>query len=227
MGRYQATKCLCWDIWEKSAGRQAGIVEKMLVIGLTGNFGSGKTTVAKMLSEHGAMVINADELGHELFQSDDPIYHQVVAAFGTSILKPDGEIDRQKLGALVFDDATLLARLNQITHPRICEMAKRRIEEYRRAGVKVVVLEAALLIEADWTCLVDEVWVTTAPETTIVKRLRKSRGLSEQQILTRLRSQMPQEKKARLADVVIDTDRSMEELRTKVAELWRSLSSSP
>lgn len=195
----------------------------MLVIGLTGNFGTGKTTVSQMLAELGAVVINADELGHELYQPDSPVYREVVAAFGEDILKSDGEIDRQRLGQIVFNDAPALARLNQITHPRIYEIARQKIEEYRRSGVKVVVLEAALLIEAGWTPLVDQIWVTTAPEATIVKRLTSSRGLTEQQILTRLRSQMPQEEKAKLAHVVINTDCPMDELKSKVTELWRNL----
>lgn len=198
----------------------------MLVIGVTGNFGTGKTTVSQMLAELGAVVINADELGHELYQPNSPAYREVIAAFGKSILKPDGEIDRQKLGQLVFVDSAALTRLNQITHPRIYEIAKQKIEEYRERGVKVVALEAALLLEAGWKPLVDQVWVTTAPEATIVKRLKSTRGLSEQQILTRLHSQMPQEEKTKMADVVINTDCSMADLTTKVAELWHNLPSS-
>jgi len=198
-------------------------VRVMLVIGITGNFGTGKTTVSQMLAELGAVLINADELGHELYQPNSPAYREVVAAFGKSILKPDGEIDRHKLGQLVFDDATALTRLNQITHPRIYKIVQQKIEEYRQHGVKVVALEAALLIEAGWTPLVNQVWVTTAPEATIIKRLKSSRGLTEEQIQTRLRSQMPQEEKAKQADVVINTDCPMDELKAKVAELWHSL----
>jgi dephospho-CoA kinase len=196
----------------------------MLVIGITGNLGTGKTTVAQMLVEFGAVAINADELGHELLQPDDQAYREIVAAFGKSILSPNGEIDRSKLGKLVFDDSAALARLNQITHPRIYEIAEQKIEEQRQAGTRVVVFEAALLIEAGWTTLVDQTWVTVAPEATIVKRLKSSRGLSEEQILARLHTQMPQEEKAKQADVVIDTDCSMDELRARVTELWRRLS---
>jgi dephospho-CoA kinase len=195
----------------------------MLVIGITGNFGTGKTTVSQMLAELGAVLINADELGHEVLQPDTQAYKEVLAAFGKSILKPNDEVDRNKLGKLVFDDNTALARLNQITHPRIYEIAKQRIEEYRQAGTRVVVFEAALLIEAGWMSLVDQLWVTTAPESTIVKRLKSSRGLSEKQVLARLHTQMPQEEKAKQADAVIDTDCSMDELRARVTELWRRL----
>jgi dephospho-CoA kinase len=198
----------------------------MLIIGVTGNFGTGKTTVSQMLAELGAVLINADELGHELYQPNSSAYREVVTAFGKSILKPDGKIDRHKLGQLVFDDATALTRLNQITHPRIYEIVRQKIEECRQGGVKVVALEAALLIEAGWTPLVNQVWVTTAPEATIIKRLKSARDLTEEQIQTRLHSQMPQAEKARQADVVINTDCPLDNLRTKVAELWHNLPSS-
>jgi dephospho-CoA kinase len=199
----------------------------MLVIGLTGNFGTGKTTVSQMLAELGATIIDADKLGHELLQPDTETYGEIVAALGNTILKPNGEIDRNKLGKLVFADAAALSKLNRIIHPRIYELAKQRIEEFRKSDAKVIVLEATLLIEeADWTPLVDlvdQVWATTAPEATIVKRLKSQRGLKEEQILARLQAQMSPEEKAKRADVVIDTDCHLDELRTKVTDLWHNL----
>jgi dephospho-CoA kinase len=196
----------------------------MFVIGLTGNFGTGKTTVSQILAELGAVIIDADKLGHELLQPDAETYAEIVAAFGKSILKPNGEIDRNKLGKLVFADATALNRLNRILHPMISDITKRKVEECRRAGTQILVLEAALLIEADGLKdLVDQVWVTTAPEATIVRRLKSQRGLEEEQILARLQAQMPSEEKAKRADVVINTDCSLHELRKKVTELWHNL----
>jgi dephospho-CoA kinase len=196
----------------------------MLVIGLTGNLGTGKTTVSQMLAKLGATIIDADKLGHELLQPGTETHGEILAAFGRSILKPNGEIDRNKLGKLVFADAKALNKLNQIIHPRISEMVKQKIEEYRKADIQIVVLEAALLIEADGLKhLVDQVWATTAPEATIARRLKSERGLKEEQVLARLRTQMPQEEKAKQADVVIDTDCSLDELRTRVTELWHNL----
>jgi dephospho-CoA kinase len=195
----------------------------MLVIGVTGNLGTGKTTVSQMLVELGARHIEADEVGHELLQHDKMARRQIVAAFGKSILNASGEIDREKLARLVFDDKAALARLNRITHPRILRLVKRKIEEYHKASAGVVVVEAALLIEAGWRSQVDQLWVTTAPEGTIVARLMKSRGMTEEQILDRLRAQMPQEEKARQADVVINTDCPIGELKARVKELWQRL----
>jgi dephospho-CoA kinase len=196
----------------------------MFVIGLTGNFGTGKTTVSQILAELGAVIIDADKLGHELLQPDTDTYREIVTAFGKSILKPNGEIDRNKLGKLVFADAVALSRLNRILHPRIYEIAKRKIEEYRRADTQIVVIEAALLIEGGGLIsLVDQVWVTTTPEATIVRRLKSQRKLKEEQVLARLQAQMPAEEKAKRADVVIDTDCSLKELRTRVTKLWHNL----
>jgi len=195
----------------------------MKVIGLTGGIGSGKSTVSQFLEELGAVIIDADKVGHEAFKPDTEAWREVVAAFGTEIVKPGGEIDRNKLGEIVFANPEALAQLNKIMHPRIYALVKALIEEYRRQGVKVVVLEAPLLLEAGWTSLADEVWVTVAPESTVLKRLKKKLRLSEPESLARIRSQLSSKEKIKHADVVIDTDCSLDELRAKVKELWYKL----
>jgi dephospho-CoA kinase len=195
----------------------------MKVIGLTGGIGSGKSTVAGFMAELGAVVIDADKVGHEAFKPDTELWREVVAAFGTEVLKSNGEIDRNKLGQIVFGNPKLLSRLNQIMHPRIYDMVKFQTEEYQRQGVDVLVLEAPLLLEAGWTSLVDEVWVTVAPESTVLRRLKEKEGLSQQQSLARIRSQLPSEERVKHADVVIDTDCRLDELKAKVKELWRKL----
>jgi len=198
----------------------------MKVIGLTGGIGSGKSTVSQFLAELGAVIIDADKVGHEVFKPNTEVWHEVVAVFGKQIIAANGTINRKKLGAIVFGNSEAQAQLNQIMHPRIHDMVKTQLEEYRRQGVVVVVLEAPLLLEAGWTPLVDEVWVTVVSEATVLKRLRERTGLSERESLARIRSQLPTEKRVRHADVVIDTDCALAELKAKIRELWQRLQAS-
>jgi dephospho-CoA kinase len=108
-------------------------------------------------------------------------------------------------------------------HPKMGDMMKAQIDEYRRQGVAVVVLEAAILIEANWTPLVDEVWVTTAPESVVLERLKKQRGLAEEQTLARIRSQLSSEERLKHADVVITNEGNLEEVKARVKELWSKI----
>jgi dephospho-CoA kinase len=193
------------------------------VIGLTGGIGSGKSLVSEFLAELGAVIIDADKVGHEAFKPNTEIWREVVATFGQEVLKPDGEIDRSKLGAKVFGKPESLARLNQIMHPRMYDIVKARLEQYRQQGVEVVVLEAPLLLEAGWTPLVDEVWVIVASEATVLRRLRERGRLSEPESLARIRSQTSNEERAKHADVVINNEGSLDELRDRVKGLWQGL----
>jgi dephospho-CoA kinase len=195
----------------------------MKVIGLTGGIGSGKSTVSRFLSEMGAVVLDADKVGHEAYQPGTETWKEVVAAFGQGIIGVDDSIDRKKLGAIVFGDPAALERLNGIMHPRMYNMMAERIEDYRQQGVKVVVLEAAILLEAGWTPLVDEVWVTVASEPTVVRRVRERTDLPEEQIRSRIRSQLSNEERKKQAKVVISNDGSLDELRAAVVELWEGL----
>jgi dephospho-CoA kinase len=203
----------------------------MKVIGLSGGIGSGKSTVSRFLKELGAVVIDTDKVGHELFKPDTDAWREVVAAFSRQVLTPQGEVDRNKLGEIVFADPGARGRLNRIMHPRIRNWVKAEIEQYRRQGIKLLVLEVPLLVEVPLSLRagepslsdeVDEVWVTVAPETTVLKRLKERGGMSEVQILARIRSQLSSEERARHADVIIDTDCSLNELKAKVRELWQA-----
>jgi dephospho-CoA kinase len=195
----------------------------MKIIGLTGGIGSGKSTVSEFLSELGAVIINVDKLGHEAFKLGTEGWREVIMAFGTEILKPCGEVDRVKLGQLVFSNTESLERLNQIMHPRIKEMVKIRIEACRQRGEVVVVIEAPLLLEANWAELVNEIWVTVAPESVVLRRIEQRSRLSEDQASARIRSQMPSDEKLRYADVVIDTDCELDGLKARVSELWQRI----
>ena len=192
----------------------------MTVVGLTGSICSGKSTIARFLAQMGATVINADEIGHEAYQPHCETWQQVVDAFGKAILTPGDEIDRKKLGEIVFKDPEALKRLNGIMHPGMHRVAERRIAKLKQDGAEVVVLEAPLLVEANWLDLVDEVWVAVANEENSLKRCRERSGLSEAQARARLASQLSPEEKAKHADVLIDTNVSLAEVEAKVRQLW-------
>jgi len=196
----------------------------MRVIGLTGGIGSGKTTVAKFLTGLGAVVIEADKVGHEALLPGSPVRSQVVAAFGKEILLPDGNIDRRALAKIVFSSSERLVELNRIVHPWMFGTIKSRIEEFREKGEKVVVLDAAILIEAGWEPLVDEVWVTKASPEIVMNRLKvRGDGLSEADMLARIRRQMTDEERVKYADIVINTDCSPGEVETTVKKLWEEM----
>ena len=194
----------------------------MLVIGLTGGIGTGKSEVARILKELGAVVINADQVGHGAYTPNSEIWRQVVDAFGRDILQPDGEIDRNKLGAIVFSDPQQRARLNSITHPGIARTVNERIEGLRAEGVPVVVVEAALLLEAGWDSLVDEVWATDSPADTVIQRIQSRNGLSVPEIRKRIDSQMPPAERLARATVVVDNAGEVAALERTVSSLWNS-----
>lgn len=196
-----------------------------MVIGLTGNIGSGKSTISQLMAELGAVVLSADKIGHEALQPYTETWQEVINTFGQEILKAGAEVDRQKLGEIVFNDAKALAKLNQIMHPRMYRIAEERIKELRQRGIRVIVLEAPLLIEAGWLPLVEQVWVTVASEATVLQRLRQRNGLSKAQALARLHSQLPPEEKIKYADVVINTDVPLSKVEAQVKELWERLTS--
>ena len=194
----------------------------MRVIGLTGGIGTGKTQVSKKLQELGAQVVNADLLAHEVYEPHTEAWREIVQAFGDGVLATNGEVDRERLGAIVFSDPDALKRLNAITHPRAYRMTEERIRRLRRQGEGVVVVEAPLLLEANWTPLVDEVWATSSPEEQVVRRLRARDGLDEEAVRARIRSQTPQAERVKHAQVVIDNSGSLAQLRDRVEALWIS-----
>lgn len=200
----------------------------MRVIGLTGGIGSGKSTVSRFLAELGAVVIDADEVGHEAFKPGTESWKEIIAAFGREVLTPGGEINRQKLGEIVFGKPGFLSRLNRVMHPRVYDMVKAQLEEYRQQGVKAVVLEAPLLVEvntkgASLIELVDEVWVTVASEATVVRRLEERSDLSREQALARIKSQLSSRERIKRADVVINNDGDLDDLKARVGRLWQCL----
>ena len=195
----------------------------MTVLGVTGNIGSGKSAVCRILAKLGATIIDADELAHETYKPHSQAWQELINTFGKDIVRANEEIDRQKLGQIVFPHPDALAQLNQIVHPRAYRMAQERIEDYRRQGAKAIVVEATLLIEAGWTDLVDKVWLVVTPEDVAIQRLSQHKGIAKAQILTRLKAQMPAEEKMKYADEVIYNQGSLGQLEANVTELWRKL----
>lgn len=195
----------------------------MYVIGLTGGIGSGKSTVAKVLEEQGAVVLSADLVGHEVYLPGRPAWQEVVAAFGRGVLAEDGTVDRKKLGAAVFAGPRELKRLNAIVHPRMKGMMREKLAELDRQGVKVAVLEAALLFDAGWDDLADEVWATVVPPETAAQRAAERSDLPAAQVLARVRAQMSNEERARRSQVVIDTDCGLDGTRRQTLEEWEKL----
>ena len=173
-----------------------------------------------MLEKLGVAIVNADLLGHQIYVPQSDGWREVVEAFGEEVLAPNGEIDRTKLGSIVFGDPEALKKLNAITHPKIYALADESLKKLSEQGSEVAVLEAALLIEAKWTPLVNEVWVTTAPEHDVVKRIQERNGFTEEAIRSRIASQMTQEERITHADVVIENEGDLTELKTKIQKLW-------
>jgi dephospho-CoA kinase len=188
-----------------------------ILIGLTGNIATGKSTVAEILAGLGARIIDADKVAHQVMQPGGPAYDAVVAAFGPGILAPDGAIDRASLGAIVFRDADALRRLEAAVHPATLAEVDRCL---RQAPEAVVVVEAIKLIEAGMHRGYDSLWVVTAPRSVQITRLMAARGLSEQEAALRVDAQPPQIEKASLADIVIVNDGSLEDLRAQVRAAW-------
>jgi len=195
----------------------------MIRVGLTGGIASGKSEVAGMLAAKGAAVIYADQVGHEVYRRGSDEYLQVVATFGAEVIGEDGEIDRRRLGAKVFNDTEARQRLQAIVWPAMRRMMEERLNALERQGVPVTVLEAAVLIEADWLPLVGEVWVVEASPEVTRQRLMAYKGLSPAEAEARLSAQLSNEERRRHADVVIDNGGSLEETRRQVDRLWTGL----
>ncbi|MFW6150178.1 MAG: dephospho-CoA kinase [Chloroflexota bacterium] len=195
----------------------------MCLIGVTGNIGSGKSTVCSILAKLGAVVIDADRLAHETYRPHTETWYRLLDAFGDDILGPDDTVDHGKLAQKAFSNPQSVERLNRIVHPATAGLALAAIDAERRKGTRVAVLEATLLIEAGWKNLVDQVWLVKASEDVVVKRLETQRTMDRSTVLNRLRSQMPAEQKEEAADVVICNDGTREELERRVRKLWQEL----
>ena len=192
----------------------------MLVIGLTGGIGTGKSAVSKILQQFGAEVIDADKVGHEAYLPGTDTWGEIVQAFGEGILGDTEEINREKLAAVVFSDSKALGRLNIILHPRMYNMIEKHLSKLRGQGSDVAVVEAAVLLEANWVPLVDEVWVVTAPKEVVLTRLHGRVHFDERSARARIGVQMIDTERSKFADVVIENNGTLGELERSIGALW-------
>ncbi|MCY4366908.1 MAG: dephospho-CoA kinase [Chloroflexi bacterium] len=193
----------------------------MLVIGLTGGIGTGKTEVSRILQAMGATVINADQVGHEAYTPHSEAWEAVVKAFGKGIVQESGEIDRRKLGGIVFADPERLAVLNGIMHPRMAAIVLEKLQSLDEGGVIVAVVEAAVLFEAGWDSLVDEVWTTESPEDFVVSRLQERNGFAPEEIRKRIASQMSSSERSNRATEVVNNSGELADLERTVRAIWK------
>jgi dephospho-CoA kinase len=194
------------------------------IIGLTGGIATGKSTVSAILSEAGAIIIDADRIARSVVKKDLPAYREIVDYFGTDILMPNGEIDRNVLGDIIFNDPAKKEHLNSIVHPRVQKEVNRQLKQIERTQPKsVVILDIPLLIEAGMHDNINDVIVVYAPEHIQIKRLVQRDHLSEADALARVRSQMPIEEKKKKATFVIDNSGPIENTRKQTLDLFKRL----
>jgi dephospho-CoA kinase len=196
----------------------------MKTIGLTGGIGAGKSTVSQILAELGAFIIDADKVGHEIYLPGKEAWQQVIAEFGHDILAADQTIDRKKLGAIVFASDAARKQLNAIVHPLMFRDIRRWVTEKRAEGfTKPIVVEAAILIEANWLPLVDEVWVVITGKGAVIERVAAQRGLAARDTEARIASQLSDTERLKYADLVIRNDGSVEDLKQQITTAWERL----
>jgi dephospho-CoA kinase len=218
------------------------------LIGLTGNIACGKSTVLDLLHEHGAQVLDADRVTHELQAPGQAVYHAIVAEFGPGILSAlAGPIDRRALGAIVFADPAALRRLEQIVHPAVRERIMAWLKSVGDGRWEVgdgrenqtpplipqpptpnlqppiAVIDAIKLLEGGWKQICDAVWVVTCPPDQQLARLISTRGMREDEARARIIAQPPQADKVAQADVVIDNSGSLEATRRQVEAAWQAI----
>ena len=194
----------------------------MKIIGLTGGIACGKSTVSTELRAHGAAIIDADALAHELSQPHRPIYNAYVDRFGREIVTADGTLDRAAIARRVFADPAVRAEVDAIAHPLIRMAAEERLRAARDENKRAAVLDVPLLFEAGWDALADETWVVALPrEEQLVRLLARDTSMDAGEARARIAAQMPLAEKCARADVVIDNSGTVEEIREYIGKLWK------
>jgi dephospho-CoA kinase len=198
-------------------------LNEVLRVGLTGGIGSGKSAVTTLLQRHGAAVIDADKIARAVVAKGTPGLAAVVEAFGADVLRPDGELDREALGRLVFSDADALARLNGIVHPLVGQQTAREQAAAEAAGARILVFDVPLLVENGLQSLYDVIVVVAAQPETQLDRLTRLRGMTEDDARARIAAQAPLADKLAVATYVIENDGPLSALAPQVDRLWAEL----
>ena len=196
----------------------------MLHVGLTGNIASGKSTAAAIFAELGAHVIDADRVVHGLLKAGTPTHHRIVDAFGKQILGEDGEINRKRLGQIVFSDADRRAQLNKLTHPAVEAEIVGRISDLEQSNSRgIIIVDAALMIETGGYRIFHCLIVVACSPALQISRIMSRDGLAEADARARMESQMPMEEKVKLANYVVDTSGTLQQIRDQVEGIFRDL----
>jgi dephospho-CoA kinase len=194
----------------------------MLLVGLTGGIGTGKSTVARMLESRGAVVFDADVLARQAVAPGTPGFDQVVERFGPNVLAPGGGLDREALASVVFSDPAARRDLEGIVHPEVRRMFAEGCEEYKDSD-RVVIFSAPLLVETGMHTAFDLLIVVSAPVVTQIERLMRGRGMAERDVRARIAAQLPLEAKAEVADILVDNEGTLEDLEGRVERVWPDL----
>jgi dephospho-CoA kinase len=195
----------------------------MLLVGLTGNIASGKSTVAQLFGGWGATVIDADALARQAVEVGMPAYHAIVERWGQGVTAPDGPIDRRELRQRVFSDSEQLEALNAIVHPEVQRLRDQLVDDARRRGDRIVVCDIPLLFERRLADQFDRIVLVDAPRPVRMERLVRDRGLETTEAMKMIASQMPAELKRARADYLIDNTGTPAELEARAREVWRAL----
>lgn len=196
-----------------------------MIVGLTGNIGSGKSTVLKRVAQLGAKIIDTDMVAREVVEPGTPGLQKLIREFGTGILDGSGHLDRSKLGSIVFDNPKALRHLESIVHPEVHKVVTQHIKEYQMGETKApaLVIEVPLLIETDMHRLMDEIWLVTVDRESQIKRVAARSGMTREEVIKRISFQMPQEEKVRYANRLIDNSGTEEETIRQVDAIWSEI----
>ena len=195
----------------------------MLVIGLTGGIGTGKSELSHILRDLGAVVIESDKVAHQSYEPGTTAHGLIVKLFGEDVLDGSGFIDRKSLGKIVFADTARRLELEKIVWPATRKLTLALLEKETVRGTRVVVVEVPKLYESGWDKVADVVWTVEAPQSVVIQRVERRSGMSESDTKARIAAQFTRQERVDRADIVIENDATLEDLRNQISKLWESI----